>query len=121
VQPSGPLEKPTNITGEVPNDNDNTDHSQISHSTSTFSPSRHPSVPIQGHTSGATRAMMTEGDLQIKKLSEEATRAAIEFGAWLRDARFRKFENYEICDDSNGVVDNSQKFLEHFEPPTKVQ
>jgi len=64
---------------------------------------------------------MATKSIQIE-LSEEARNALIPLGEWLsRQVRFRTFENYELCEDNEGLVNNAREFIACFTPSIKVQ
>jgi hypothetical protein len=55
------------------------------------------------------------------KLSDEATAALAPLARWLStNSRFRRFQNYELCDDNEGLLSNSGEFLKHFKPAIEV-
>jgi hypothetical protein len=56
------------------------------------------------------------------ELTEEAKEALTPLGKWLsKNTRWRAFENYELCDDNDGLVSNAHEFIDLFTPTVKVQ
>lgn len=80
-----------------------------------------PCIQPSLHPPGKVMAITSSSAIGIHKLTDEAASAAIAFGRWLSTARFKNFENYEICDENDGVVANSQAFLKYFEPSATVR
>jgi len=57
----------------------------------------------------------------LQKLEDEAIEALKPLQTWLPTAPFRPFENYELCDDNEGLVNNAREFTDCFTPTIKVQ
>lgn len=57
---------------------------------------------------------------KVGKLSDDAKKEAKACSEALRTLRFRPFGNYEICDDTDSLVEISTSFFKAFAPLIKV-
>jgi hypothetical protein len=57
---------------------------------------------------------------KVGKLSDDAKKEAKACSEALRTLRFRPFGNYEICDDTDSLVEVSTSFFKAFAPLIKV-
>jgi len=65
--------------------------------------------------------MVTEfSHLQVADLTKEEHDAALECGTQLDTLRFRPQDDYEVCDDNEGLEIASRTFIEKFAPWSKV-